>query len=369
MSPEHLQTVGGEFMGGTSRSHLIGASGHPNALVDFLETPGRASAGRPLDLLSHGFAHEPVLLEELLSLLRPAPGALVVDATLGGGGHAEALLERTAPDGRLIGLDRDDEALEAASRRLARFGSRVRLVRASFRELGAVLEAEAVTRVDAVLFDLGVSSWQLDAPERGFRFSEDAAVETPLDMRMDRRDSPTAAELLAHTSQPELERIFREYGELPGASRLARAIVERRKHSPLRTSADLVATVRQAHVGGGRRHHPATLVFQALRIAVNDELGALEVGLEAAIEALRPGGRLAVIAYHSLEDRRVKQSLRAAERGCICSPHIPVCICGRKPRLRCVERRAIQAGEDEIRRNPRSRSARLRVAERIEDQR
>ena len=310
--------------------------------------------------------HEPVLLEEVLDLLQPGPGALVVDATLGGGGHAEAILERTGPDGRLIGLDRDDEALAAASRRLARFGERARLVRASFGELGAVLEAEAVSNVDAVLFDLGVSSWQLDAPERGFRFSEDAGADTPLDMRMDRRQPRTAADLLAHAPAGELERIFREYGELPGAARLARAIVDRRERAPLRTSADLVALVREARVGGGRKHHPATLVFQALRIAVNDELAALGAGLEAAIDALRPGGRLAVIAYHSLEDRRVKQCLRAAERGCVCPPRIPVCICGQRPRVRAVVRRAVMPGEDEIRHNPRARSARLRVAERIE---
>jgi 16S rRNA (cytosine1402-N4)-methyltransferase len=318
--------------------------------------------------LSNRFVHEPVLLEESLALLQLAPGALVVDATLGGGGHAEAILERTAPDGRLLGLDRDDEALEAASRRLARFGLRARLVRASFGELGAVLTAEGIAGVDAVLFDLGLSSWQLDAPERGFRFSEDAASETPLDMRMDRREARTAADLLAHASQPELERWFSQYGELPGSFRLARAIVARRAHAPLRTSADLLAVVREARVGGGRRHHPATLVFQALRIAVNDELGALEAGLEAAIEALRPGGRLVAIAYHSLEDRLVKQTLRGAERGCVCDPHIPVCICGRKPRVRAVLRRAVTPSADEIHRNPRARSARLRVAQRLEEQ-
>jgi 16S rRNA (cytosine1402-N4)-methyltransferase len=318
-----------------------------------------------LDLLSHGFAHEPVLLEEVLSLLRPTPGALVVDATLGGGGHAEALLERTAPEGRLIGLDRDDEALAAASRRLARFGSRVCLVRASFRELGAVLEAEAVTRVDAVLFDLGVSSWQLDAPERGFRFSEDAAVETPLDMRMDRRDSPTAAELLAHASQPELERIFREYGELPGASRLARAIVERRKHSPLRTSADLVATVRQAHVGGGRRHHPATLVFQALRIAVNDELASLRRALPEALALLEPGGVLAVISFHSLEDRIVKEFFVAQAHPCICPPDFPLCVCGRQPTMEIMTTKPVVPGPRELELNPRSSSAKLRAARRL----
>lgn len=312
------------------------------------------------------FAHEPVLLDEVVSLLQPAPGALVVDATVGGGGHAEALLERIGPAGRLLGLDRDDEALAAAARRLERFGARVALHRCSFRELRRVMEAEGQKAVDAVLFDLGVSSRQLDAPERGFRFSENAGAETPLDMRMDRRERRTAAELLAEASASELEQIFRSYGELPGAGRLARAIVARRTTAPLHTSADLVAVVREARVGGGRRHHPATLVFQALRLAVNDELPALEEGLAAAIFALRPGGRLAVIAYHSLEDRTVKRALRAATRGCVCPPGLPVCVCGRKPLLRDVARRAVTPSEDEIRRNPRARSARLRVAERIE---
>jgi 16S rRNA (cytosine1402-N4)-methyltransferase len=272
--------------------------------------------------VSNRFAHEPVLLEESLSLLQPAPGALVVDATLGGGGHAEAILERTAPDGLLLGLDRDDEALAAAAARLGRFGSRVRLVRASFAELGAVLVAERIAEVDAVLFDLGVSSRQLDAPERGFRFSEDAASETLLDMRMDRREGPTAADLLAHARQAELARWFSQYGELPGSFRLARAIVERRGQAPLRTSADLVSVVREARIGGGRRHHPATLVFRR-RIAVNDELGRSRPGSRPR-PALRPGGRLAARLSH-LGDRLVKRTPRAAERGCICDPQIPVC--------------------------------------------
>lgn len=367
MSPEHLRAVDGEFMGGTSRSRSVGASGHPKTLFDGSMLSGWPVAGPRFGLVSHAFQHQPVLLEEALLHLQVGPGALTVDATIGGGAHAEAILERTGPNGRLLGLDRDDEALAAASRRLSRFGERVRLVRASFSELGAVFEAEAISNVDAVLFDLGVSSRQLDAPERGFRFSADAADRTPLDMRMDRRQPHTAADLLAHAPASELERIFRVYGELPGAARLARAIVERRSRAPLRTSADLLAVIRDARVGGGRRHHPATLVYQALRIAVNDELAALETGLDAAIDALRPGGRLAVIAYHSLEDRCVKQRLRAAERGCICPPRVPVCVCGRRPRLHAVVRRAIAPGEDEIRRNPRSRSARLRIAERIED--
>jgi 16S rRNA (cytosine1402-N4)-methyltransferase len=288
-----------------------------------------------------------------------------VDGTLGGGGHAEAALELIGPTGTLIGLDVDTEALAASAVRLARFGDRVRLERASFRELGRVLRQLGVPQVDAVLLDLGVSSRQIDAPERGFRFSEESADVTPLDMRMDQRLERTAADLLAAARPGEIERWLREYGELPGAHRLARAIDEARGHAPIRTVRDLLRVVERAGVGGGRRHHPATLVFQALRIAVNDELGALAEGIDAALAALAPSGRLAVIAYHSLEDRLVKRTLRDEARGCVCPPRQPVCTCGRKPRVRVVTPRALRAGADELRANPRARSARLRIAERL----
>jgi 16S rRNA (cytosine1402-N4)-methyltransferase len=298
----------------------------------------------------------------------------VVDGTVGGGGHAEAILEEIAPSGELVGLDLDEEALEAAAGRLARFGKRVHLVRASFRELARVLEERSAVegepgwkRVDAVLLDLGVSSRQLDAAERGFRFQEESADVTSLDMRMDRRGTRTAASLLAEASVDELETCFREYGELPGAHRLARAVAEARRRAPLRTARDLLAVIERARVGGGRRHHPATLVFQALRIAVNDELGALADGLGAAVDALAPGGRLVGIAYHSLEDRLVKHQLRREARGCVCPPRQPVCTCGRRPRLRVLTPRAVRASAAELRENPRARSARLRAAERLPD--
>ena len=291
----------------------------------------------------------------------------MVDGTVGGGGHAEAILRAIAPSGRLIGFDVDEEALAACAARLAPFGDRVHLERASFRELGRVLGALGIARIDAVLLDLGVSSRQLDAPDRGFRFAEESADVTALDMRMDVRSPRTAARLLAEATPAELERWFREYGELPGARRLAETIVEARRATPLRTVRDLLQVVSRARVGGGRRHHPATLVFQALRIAVNDELAALDEGLDAAIEALVPGGRLVVIAYHSLEDRIVKERLRAEARGCICPPRQPVCTCGRSPRLRLLSRRAVRASDDELRANPRARSARLRAAERLAD--
>jgi 16S rRNA (cytosine1402-N4)-methyltransferase len=289
----------------------------------------------------------------------------VLDGTVGGGGHAEAILELIGPNGTLIGLDVDTEALAATAARLARFGDRVRLEHASFREISNVLRKLSIDRVDAVLLDLGVSSRQIDAPERGFRFSEETADVTPLDMRMDSRLAATAADLLASASPAEIERWLREYGEMPGAARLARAIDAARRSAPLRTARDLLRVIASAHVGGGRRHHPATLVFQALRIAVNDELGALAAGLDGALAALAPGGRLAVIAYHSLEDRLVKQRLRDAARGCVCPPRQPVCTCGRRPLVRLVATRALRADADEVRANPRSRSARLRVAERL----
>ena len=311
------------------------------------------------------FAHAPVLLEESLEWLSLHPRALFVDGTVGGAGHADAILARSAPDGRLIGLDRDREALAAAASRLARYGERVRLVHASFRDLRAVLDELGIDRVDGVLLDLGVSSHQLDTPARGFRFAADTAEETPLDMRMDAGAGPDAAELLRDASAEELEGWLRRYADLPGARRLARALVAARERAPLRTAADLVRVIREARIGGGRRHNPATLVFQALRIATNDELGALAAGLDAAIDALRPGGRLVVIAYHSAEDRIVKNGLRDAERGCVCPPHVPVCVCGGRVRLRVLTRRPVSASPVEISGNPRSRSARLRAAERV----
>ena len=250
---------------------------------------------------------------------------------------------------------------------MRRFGDRVELVQTSFRDLRQALSELGVTRANGVLFDLGVSSPQLDDPQRGFRFSEDTAEVTPLDMRMDRRSTLTAADLLATASEETLAGWFGRYGELPGSRRLARAVVEQRRRDPLRTSADLLRVIHEARVGGGRRHHAATLVFQALRIAVNDEMEALSVGIEQATEMLAPGGRLVVIAYHSLEDRIVKQRFRQLERGCICSPKAPVCSCGREPQLQRLTRKPLRPGPAEVARNPRSRSARLRAAEKIQE--
>ena len=315
--------------------------------------------------------HQPVLLEPCLEFLGLhldvgiANAPVVVDGTLGDGGHAEAILDRIAPGGRLIGLDRDPDALSIAGKRLERFGARAELVHASFRDLGAVLERLGIPAVDAVLLDLGVSSRQIDDPERGFRFGEDTADVCPLDMRMDPSAGLPAAELLATYSSPALEQVLREYGEFPGARRLARAITEARRQAPLRTAADLRRVIRSTGIGRGRKHYPATLVFQALRIAVNDELGALDEGLIAAVNSLAVDGRICVLAYHSLEDRRVKGCFVSEEKGCVCPPAQPVCNCGRVPRLRRLTKRPVSAEDSEIRQNPRARSARLRAAVRL----
>ena len=310
--------------------------------------------------------HVPVLLDETLEQLDLKPGAVIVDGTLGGGGHAQAILEHTSPDGILIGLDLDPDALRETGLRLAPFGERVRLVQASFRHLERIAREAGPIGIDGVLFDLGVSSHQLDRPERGFRFSPGPA--SPLDMRMDREHAgTTAAKLLATLSAGDLERVFSEYGELPGARRLARAIVERREIGPLlATAQDLIDLIQATGIGRGRSHNPATLVFQALRIAVNDELAALEEGLQAAVRVLRPNGRLVVLTYHSLEDRIVKLAFRGAAKGCVCPPSFPVCRCGRKPTLVLSTRRSIEPSAREVEANPRARSARLRAAIRLE---
>ncbi len=315
--------------------------------------------------MTQDFQHCPVLESEALEHLHLKPGATIVDGTLGGGGHAEAILERTAPDGRLIGIDLDPSARNAARTRLARFGERLLVVPGSFRELDDIVEQLDMGPVDGVLLDLGVSSHQIDSSARGFRFATESAEDTPLDMRMDPEVGKPASDLLRSATAGELQLWFQEFGQLPGSKRLARAIVETRKQDPIRTTADLLRVIEQAGIGRGRKHNPATLVFQALRIAVNDELTALREGLNAAIRVLRPEGRLVVIAYHSLEDRIVKHTLRDAAKGCTCPPRTPVCICGGEITLRVITRRPIQPSEEEVQRNPRARSGRLRAAERV----
>jgi len=309
--------------------------------------------------------HLPVLAAEVVTMLAPAPGSLQLDATVGGGGHTERILEATDPDGHLLGLDADGAAIARVDRRLRpRFGDRLVLRSANFRELATVAPAAGFAAVDGALFDLGLSSFQLADAERGFGIRAGG----PLDMRFDPSRGVPAAELLATLDAAELTALFRRFGEEPQAARIARAIVDARRTAPLRTAEELAALIeRVAPHGprGRRRIHPATRVFQALRIAVNEELDALEAGLAAAADLLRPGGRLVVLSYHSLEDRIVKRFIAAERRGCTCPPEVPVCVCGRNPRLRLVTRPSLTPSAAEIAANPRARSARLRAAERI----
>ena len=309
--------------------------------------------------------HIPVLAEEVMSMLAPAPGSLQIDATLGGGGHTERILEATSPDGRLLGLDADGAAIARVDGRLGpRFGDRLVLRQSNFRELGAVARDAGFARCDGTLFDLGLSSFQLADTDRGFGFRAGG----PLDMRFDTGRGVPAAELLATLDQDELAALFRRYGEEPKAGRIARAIVDARRTAPITTAEELAALVERVSPPNPRqprRTHPATRVFQALRIAVNEELEALEAGLAAALELLRPGGRLVVLSYHSLEDRIVKRFLAAERRGCVCPPELPVCVCGRNPRLRLLTRPSLTPTAAEVEANPRARSARLRAAERL----
>jgi len=309
--------------------------------------------------------HLPVLAEEVVTMLAAAPGSLQIDATVGGGGHTERILATTDPDGRLLGLDADGAAIARVRARLGdTFGERLVLHRANFRELGTVAPDLGFGVVDGCLFDLGLSSFQLADVDRGFSFRADG----PLDMRFDTSRGVPAAELLETLDAAELTALFRRYGEEPFAGRIARAIVQDRRGSPVRTAqelAGLIERVAPSRAPGRRRVHPATRVFQALRIAVNEELEALQGGLVAALDLLRPGGRLVVLSYHSLEDRIVKRFFQAERRGCTCPPELPVCVCGRLPRLRLVTPKGIVPAAEEIAANPRARSARLRAAERL----
>lgn len=307
--------------------------------------------------------HQPVLLQQVLDLLSPAPGAIVVDGTLGAGGHAEALLEAVGGDGRLLGIDRDRQALDLARQRLARFGSAVTAVAGRHEDLQELMRQSGVFVADAILFDLGLSSMQLDDAGRGFSFRLDG----PLDMRMDGSGGITAAELIARCDEGELTRILRLYGEERRAGAIARAIVRRREERPLRTTRDLAELVEGVLGPRARRYriHPATRTFQALRIAVNEEIRGLEQLVADAVAMLRRGGRVAFIAYHSLEDRAVKKTLRALASRCTCPPRLPICSCGRENLIRLLTSKPLRPSEEEIEGNPRARSARLRVAERL----
>ena len=306
------------------------------------------------------FTHKPVLLGPCIEALRIHPDGIYVDGTLGRAGHSREIAQRLTT-GRLICIDRDQAAIEAARERLAPWLDRVTLVRSNFSELGDVLRQAGVSGADGMLFDLGVSSPQLDDASRGFSYMQDA----PLDMRMDTSAALSAYEVVNTWSQEELRRILFEYGEERYAPAIARAIVRAREAAPVETTLELVEIIKSAMPPAALREkqHPAKRSFQAIRIAVNGELDALPPMLEAAVDGLNPGGRLAVITFHSLEDRIVKRALAEMARGCTCPPEFPVCVCGRRPRVRLVNRKPVTADEAELADNPRARSAKLRVAE------
>jgi 16S rRNA (cytosine1402-N4)-methyltransferase len=301
--------------------------------------------------------HIPVLFSEVLDLLRPQPGGQYIDGTLGAGGHTTGILEASAPDGRVLVFDRDLEAIQFTRRRLEKYGERVVYVNASYAEMNKLAGNYGFTDVEGVLLDLGLSSRQLADASRGFSFLR----EGPLDMRFDSSLEASAADLINDLTKEELATIFRKYGEVTRSERIARAIVENR---PLHTTVELAELIK-AEIGQRGRIHPATQVFQALRIAVNNELAELESGIDAAINVLEPGGRLAIISFHSLEDRIVKHTFRDLSKDCICPPEQPVCNCNVRAKVRLVTRRAIKAAAAEVSANPRSRSARLRVIEKI----
>lgn len=306
------------------------------------------------------YTHKPVLLDECIEMLNIRPGGVYVDGTLGRAGHSREIARRLN-GGRLICIDQDTAAIQAAEERLAPWRDRVTLVHGNFSDLADILRDAGVSGVDGALFDLGVSSPQLDDASRGFSYMQDA----PLDMRMDDTATLTAWEVVNAWSQEELRRILYEYGEERYAPAVARAIVRARETSPVETTLELVEIVRSAMPPAALREkqHPAKRTFQAVRIAVNGELDVLPPMLEAAVDSLNPGGRLAVITFHSLEDRIVKQTLREQARGCTCPREFPVCVCGKKPKIRLVTRKPIVPGAAELSENPRARSAKLRAAE------
>ena len=313
--------------------------------------------------VTDSIAHRPVLVAETIDLLAPQPGATVVDGTLGAAGHALALLEAIGPDGRLFGIDRDLDALDIARTRLAAFGDRFTPLHGRHEDLARLLRDVGVFACQAMLFDLGVSSMQLDRPERGFSFRNDAA----LDMRMDPTRGESAAALLARIEEPDLRRIISRWGEERRSGAIARAIVREREKRPLVSTGQLAGLVDRVAGPAARRWkiHPATRTFQALRIAVNGEIEGLEQLVSDAVATLPRGGRLAFISYHSLEDRAIKTAMRALANRCSCPPKLPVCGCGKEDFIRVLTRRPVRPGEEEIDRNPRARSARLRVAERL----
>ena len=308
------------------------------------------------------FHHVSVLLDECIEGLAIKPEGIYVDGTLGGAGHSSQIAARLTT-GRLIGIDRDEVALAAAGKRLAPYSDRVTLVHSNFCELASVLDQLNISGVDGILLDLGVSSPQLDDGSRGFSYMVDA----PLDMRMDASDALNAHTVVNTWPYEELKRILYEYGEERFAPQIASAICKRRETAPIATTLELVDVIRSAMPASALREkqHPAKRSFQAIRIAVNDELNSVARVMEDAIPKLNPGGRLAVITFHSLEDRIVKNAMAAAAKGCTCPPSFPVCVCGKKPKVKIITRKPIVSGEEELERNPRARSAKLRICEKL----
>lgn len=317
--------------------------------------------------MTTGYQHIPVMLEEVLRELDPKPGDVVCDCTLGGAGHSVELAKKIAPDGLSIGIDQDDMALAAAAERFGREVPQAehKFLKGNFGDLDDLLVQAEVPGVDCFLFDLGVSSPQLDIPERGFSFHEDA----PLDMRMDSGNNTlTAAEVINHYNETDLTRILRVYGDEKFAARIARKVVEAREKAPIETTLQLVDVIKQGIPAAARRSggHPARKTFQALRIEVNHELDVLDRGLRAAVRWANPGGRICVIAYHSLEDRIVKHVFSELSQGCTCPPDLPVCVCGNVPILKVKTRKPLVASDEEVATNPRSRSALTRVAVKLD---
>ena len=308
------------------------------------------------------FYHVSVLLDECIQGLNIKPDGIYVDGTLGGAGHSSQIAARLTT-GRLIGIDRDPVALKAAGERLAPYADRVTLVHSNFCEFASVLEQLQIPGVDGILLDLGVSSPQLDDGARGFSYMADA----PLDMRMNNEDALTAHIVVNTWPYEELKRILYEYGEERYAPQIASAICRKRENAPIETTLELVDVIRSAMPPQALREkqHPAKRSFQAIRIAVNDDLGSVEKVMRDAIPCLNPGGRLAIITFHSLEDRIVKNGMAEASKGCTCPPNFPVCVCGKKPKVKLISRKPIVSGEEELERNPRARSAKLRVCEKI----
>ena len=309
------------------------------------------------------FSHKSVLLWECMDGLAIRPDGIYIDGTAGGAGHSSCIASHLGESGRLIALDQDETAVKTATERLSVFGDRATVVRSNFREAGSVCEMLGIKQIDGMLLDLGVSSYQLDTAERGFSYQADA----PLDMRMDLRNPLSAYEVVNEYSEERIKHILFEYGEERFSGRIASAIIKARGQAPIRTTGELVRIVKGAIPAAAKDggHHPAKRTFQALRIEVNSELDVIEPAIRAAVSMLRPGGRIAIITFHSLEDRIVKQTFADLASGCTCPKNFPVCVCGRRPQLKVITKKPILPSEAELEENPRSRSAKLRVAERV----